>query len=119
MSDARDKSTADAVEQLIKAASTEGISGFIEAFMTVAQYEPDGSTLGRDVNRATAIGIVEALRSIPLRLPSAAVSGLPAASAHTGAIMYVTNGAAGSPCVAFSNGSSWLRTDNNSAVSPT
>lgn len=44
-----------------------------------------------------------------VRLDSYAVAGLPAAALHTGKMIYVTNGAAGSPCLAYSNGTSWLR----------
>lgn len=42
-------------------------------------------------------------------LPAAAVATMPPASAHPGAIMYCSNGAAGSPCLAYSNGTNWLR----------
>jgi len=52
-----------------------------------------------------------------LRLGSFAVAGLPTASNYTGHIVYVTNGDAGSPCLAVSNGTSWLRVALGSAVS--
>lgn len=113
MSDARDKATALEAEQLIKNHSINGQDGFVNGFMTSAQY----GTLGGDVNKATALGIVEALRLKPFRLPSYAVADLPAASSHTGSLVYVPNGAAGSPIVAFSDGSSWLRVDTRVAVS--
>jgi len=51
-----------------------------------------------------------------IRLDSYAVAGLPAASAHTGKLVYVSNGAAGSPCLAYSNGSAWLRITLGAAV---
>ena len=37
------------------------------------------------------------------------VATLPAAAANTGRLISVSNGAAGSPCLAYSNGTSWLR----------
>jgi hypothetical protein len=43
------------------------------------------------------------------RLESYTVATLPAAASHTGKLVYVSNGAAGSPCLAYSNGTSWLR----------
>lgn len=50
---------------------------------------------------------------------NATVAGLPAASAHTGKIRYVANGAAGQPCLAYSNGTNWLRITLGAAVSAT
>lgn len=50
-------------------------------------------------------------------LPTYAVAGVPAAAGNTGALIYVSNGAAGSPVVAFSNGTSWLRVDTLAAIS--
>lgn len=50
------------------------------------------------------------------RLDGFAVAGLPAAASHTGKMVYVSNGAAGSPCLAYSNGSSWLRITLGAAV---
>lgn len=44
-----------------------------------------------------------------LKPPSFTVATLPSAAANNGSIIYVTNGAAGSPCLAFSNGSVWNR----------
>ena len=52
-------------------------------------------------------------------LPTYAVAGVPAAAGNTGALIYVSNGAAGSPVVAFSNGTSWLRVDTLAAISAT
>lgn len=53
------------------------------------------------------------------RLESYTVATVPAASAHTGRMIYVTNGAAGSPSLAYSNGTSWLRILLGAAVSAT
>lgn len=50
-------------------------------------------------------------------LPTYTVSGVPSASANARTLIYVSNGAAGSPVVAFSNGTSWLRCDTLAAIS--
>ena len=51
-----------------------------------------------------------------VRLDSFAVAAVPAAAAHTGKLIHVSNGAAGSPCLAYSNGTSWLRITLGAAV---
>ena len=50
-------------------------------------------------------------------LPSYTVAGAPTATGATGTLIYVSNGAAGSPVVAFSNGTNWLRVDTLAAIS--
>ena len=47
-------------------------------------------------------------------LPTYAMSALPAV--ETGTLIYVVDGAAGSPVVAFGDGSNWLRVDTRAAV---
>jgi hypothetical protein len=47
------------------------------------------------------------------------VTTVPSAAAHKGRIIYVSNGAAGSPCLAYSNGTSWLRLVFGAAVNAT
>ncbi len=49
-------------------------------------------------------------------LPTFTVAGVPAAAGNAGKLIYVSNGAAGSPVVAFSNGTDWLRVDTLAAV---
>ena len=44
------------------------------------------------------------------------VATVPSAAAHRGRIIYVSNGAAGQPCLAYSNGTSWLRIVFGAAV---
>lgn len=44
------------------------------------------------------------------------VATVPAAATHKGRIIYVSNGAAGSPCLAYSNGTNWLRIAFGAAV---
>ena len=50
-------------------------------------------------------------------LPNIAVASLPAASGATANVCYCSNGAAGSPVLAFSDGTNWLRCDTLGAVS--
>ena len=54
-----------------------------------------------------------------LSLGSYSYSGLPGATGIAGATVYCTNGASGSPCIAFSDGTDWLRCDTLAAVDPT
>ena len=44
------------------------------------------------------------------------VATAPAAASNTGRIIYVSNGAAGNPCTAVSNGTNWLRSDTLAAI---
>ena len=50
-------------------------------------------------------------------LPTYTVAGVPAAASNARTLIYVSNGAAGSPVVAFSNGTDWLRVDTLAAIS--
>ena len=54
------------------------------------------------------------------RLPSHTVAQLAAApmtaAANTGKLVYCSNGAAGEPCLAYSNGTDWLRIVFGAAV---
>ncbi len=49
-------------------------------------------------------------------LPVHTVASAPAAATLTGQVIYVSNGAAGSPVIAFSNGTDWLRSDTRAAI---
>ena len=46
---------------------------------------------------------------LPLDLKVYAVADVPAAASNTGNLIYCSNGDAGDPCLAVSNGTSWLR----------
>lgn len=50
------------------------------------------------------------------KLDTFAVASVPAAALHTGKMIYVSNGASGSPCLAYSNGTAWLRITLGTAV---
>lgn len=55
-----------------------------------------------------------------IKVPTYTVAGAPSAStAGAGTIIYVSNGAAGSPVLAFSNGTNWLRVDTLATISAT
>lgn len=120
-----DRTWADIGEQTLKKALTQGVEDgvqpFTKALMSPVDYEakpPLDPNLIRDANRATMVAVAQTLRSAPLQLPGYTVAGLPAAADWLGAVVYCSNGAGGSPCLAFSNGSNWLRCDTLAAVSP-
>lgn len=52
----------------------------------------------------------------PMTLATYTVATLPAAASYVGALIYVSDGAAGDPIVAFSDGTDWLRVDTKVAV---
>ena len=52
-----------------------------------------------------------------IKVPTYAVAGAPsAATAGAGTVIYASNGAAGSPILAFSDGTDWLRSDTGAAI---
>jgi hypothetical protein len=53
-----------------------------------------------------------------IKVPTYAVAGVPSAATEgAGAVIYVSNGAAGSPILAFSDGTNWKRVDTNANIS--
>lgn len=54
-----------------------------------------------------------------ITLPTYTVATLPAAADNSGMLVHCSNGAAGSPCLAYSNGTDWLRIVFGAAVSAT
>jgi hypothetical protein len=54
-----------------------------------------------------------------VQFPSYTVAGAPSAASLAGTVIYVSNGAAGSPVLAFSNGTNWLRVDTLATISAT
>ena len=51
------------------------------------------------------------------KLPTYTVASAPSAStAGAGTIIYVSNGAAGSPIIAFSDGTDWKRSDTGATI---
>jgi hypothetical protein len=54
-----------------------------------------------------------------LKNQSFAVADVPAAADHDGALIHCSNGAAGNPCLAYSNGTNWLQIAIGSAISAT
>lgn len=53
----------------------------------------------------------------PLMLAKFTVATVPDATKYTGSIIFVSNGAAGDPVLATSDGTDWLRSDTNAAIS--
>ena len=51
-----------------------------------------------------------------VQVPTYDVDGAPSAAGIAGALIYVSNGAAGSPILAFSDGTDWLRSDTGAAI---
>lgn len=119
--DDADKALADRFEQAVKAANIEGVPGFTEPVMEADQYEPAvegvAPTMPRDFNRDTGAALAYVLRTQPFRLPNVAKAFLPDAAQYTGCLIYVPDGAAGSPVVAFSDGANWKRCDTLATVS--
>lgn len=52
----------------------------------------------------------------PFKLQTYTVATVPAAAKHPRNLIYVSNGAAGAPVVAFSDGTNWLRVDTLAAI---
>lgn len=53
-----------------------------------------------------------------IKVPTYTVSGVPSATTEgAGSVIYVSNGAAGSPILAFSDGTNWKRVDTNANIS--
>jgi hypothetical protein len=49
-------------------------------------------------------------------LPGFTVANAPSAAGLNGTIIYVSNGAAGSPILAFSDGTNWKRSDTGATI---
>lgn len=52
-----------------------------------------------------------------VQVPTYTVAGAPSAASLAGTVIYVSNGASGSPVLAFSNGTNWLRVDTLATIS--
>ena len=51
-----------------------------------------------------------------IQLPTFTVATAPAATGLDGTAVYVSDGAAGAPIMAFSDGTDWLRSDTGAAI---
>lgn len=65
----------------------------------------------------TRVSELERWRRMP-ELPEFTCATAPDATVHKRGLIYVSDGAAGSPVVAFSDGTDWLRVDTLAAISP-
>jgi hypothetical protein len=52
-----------------------------------------------------------------IKLPTYTVANAPSAAGLTGTLIYVSNGAGGSPIIAFSDGTNWKRSDTGATIS--
>ncbi len=100
---------------------------FVNAPPGAADVTYDGSTSGLaattvqaavDETHAEAALATDASLHIP-HAPAYTVSGLPGAGSHTNGIVWCSDGDAGSPCLAVSDGTDWLRVSPGAAVSTT
>lgn len=76
---------------------------------------PNGKTSQWDW-RGLEVLVDEVTATGPVNLAVFTVATVPTAASFTGAVIYVSNGAAGAPVVAFSNGTDWLRVDTLAAI---
>ena len=83
---------------------------------------PTSSLSGDEVGTVYETNTILRLKSstaadntVGIPLPTYTVASLP--TVETGTLIYVSDGAAGSPVVAFGDGSNWLRCDTRTAVS--
>ena len=51
-----------------------------------------------------------------ITVPTYTVANAPSAASIAGTVIYVSNGAAGSPILAFSNGTDWKRVDTGATI---
>jgi len=65
------------------------------------------------------IGAVTGTVTGTVQVPTYTVAGAPAATGLAGTMIYVSNGAAGSPVIAFSDGTNWKRVDTLATISAT
>jgi hypothetical protein len=102
-----------------------GVGRFIELLGSIGgSSNPVEIIAGADADanvslRLTAKGTGGVEMASPVQFPSFTVATLPSAASHNGRFVYVSNGNAGQPCLAQSNGTSWLRIAPGSAVSAT
>jgi hypothetical protein len=52
-----------------------------------------------------------------VQVPTYTVATAPSAASIAGSLIYVSDGAAGAPILAFSDGTDWLRSDTGAAIS--
>ena len=52
-----------------------------------------------------------------VQVPTYTVAGAPSAASIAGTLIYVSDGAAGNPILAFSDGTNWKRSDTGATIS--
>jgi len=81
-----------------------------------------GNSQPRKVSGAQILDYIAAnpaAPAAPVPLPAYTVAELPAAAGNDGRLVYCTNGDAGQPCLALSNGTAWKRIALGATVSAT
>lgn len=94
-------------------ATTAYVDAGDTATLAAAQVYADNG----DTATLAAANAVSATKQ-PLTGNSFAVAGLPAANANVGRVVYCTNGSAGAPCAAISDGTNWKVIAIGATVSP-
>jgi hypothetical protein len=113
----------------VSGSDTTGSSADIVVFSAGQIALLDSGTLGGiniDPNSWTRDGFIRDARSTApsvfigvARATSYTVATVPSASLYARGLIYVSDGAAGQPIIAFSDGTNWLRCDTRGAISAT
>jgi len=82
-------------------------TAFLGALYTKNGIEADGSDTNIDMT-LTPKGTGQVVAAAPVVVPTYTVAGAPDATLNAGALIYVSNGDAGSACFAVSDGTDWL-----------
>lgn len=115
---AKSQSAANEMRTIMtEGAQAPGPTAVVAAVLNTTQYDGFSSACA-NYNEAIALAIIRISRSFPQALPAYAYASLPSAATYPYSLVYVSNGAAGLPIVAFSDGSNWLRMDTRTAVTP-
>lgn len=102
---------------MTEGAVSPGPVNVVAAVLNTTQYDGFSGACA-NYNEAIALAIVRLARSFPQALPVFSFAGVPSAASYPNSQIYVSNGAAGFPIVAFSDGSNWLRVDTRTVITP-
>jgi hypothetical protein len=111
--------TVEAVNDIIASANDDnGVLVLTGAGHIPSSTIPAQITLSSGVQVINPVDGVVNIRDI-LRLQPNTVSELNALTSEAGDVAYCSNGAGGNPCVAFYNGTNWVRISVGAAISAT
>jgi len=111
------------IEQVVRYGAKVGATPVISALFSEPQPEAEKIAALLALVEAVAISIVRLSKNgtskFPVQLPVYTVAEAASVSpaSYIGCAIYVSNGAAGQPVVAFSNGTNWLRVDTLAPIS--